>query len=350
MVRRALLGGLIAAALAAGLGRSAAAQYDPNAYCCQDVGLSVTSFVNGKSISVSWSFSDSNAYAWELHAAYAPVNGVITETDPSFWDGNIQEASQNKSPATFQNGADNTIGSLAFTKDFYVQIWFTCDGYGSASATIPYTGPVPVYCSHPNSRPTHPAEFYSTTVKVHVAGGGTTTSGGSGGSGSGGSAGSSRKAVAFSTTATVTHADGTTSQVKSTTLVDGDVVASYGNPVGISWKNGKIVIDRGSKLAYTPSACCSGWTIKSGEAWEQGVAQMKGTYATAGPESGGSYTIAETGGADVVQCYTGSVDVQTRGNKPKQIVLHKGEQTTVRAGGVIATPKRFTPSKKVFWK
>jgi hypothetical protein len=346
VVRRALFGGLVAAALAAGLARSAAAQYDPNAYCCQNVGLSVTSFVQGKSISVSWTFADANVEPAELHAAYSPVNGVISENDSSFWDGNIHEAPGGPffpgraGSATFQAGADNTIGSLAFTKDFYVQIWYIC--------YYPNTGPIPAYCSHQNSRPDHEPEFYSTTVKVHVAGSGTSSGGSGGSSGSGGSA--ERKAVAFSTTATVVHADGTTSRVKSTTLVDGDVVASYGNPVKISWKNGKIAIDKGSKLAYTPSLCCSGWTLKSGEAWQQGVAEIKATYANVQTESGGSFTIAEANGADVVQCYTGSMYVNTRGASAKQLILHAGQQTTVRGGGTYTAPKRFVPPARQFWK
>src|SRR5579883_1215238 len=131
-MRRILLAGAVVLALASLAGASASAgNYDPNAYCCQDVGLAVTSFVPGKSISVTWTFSDANVAPDELHAGYALVNGVVPDGDPSFWDGNIHNETKGAygggkpsgpGTVTFHAGADDTIGSLDFTKDFYVQI------------------------------------------------------------------------------------------------------------------------------------------------------------------------------------------------------------------------------------
>jgi hypothetical protein len=348
VVSRLLVAVVAGIGLAIGFAGAASAQYDPGAYCCAGTITSVN-YVAGNSITITWSNPDQAVTPREVHAGYSLQGGKIAETDSGWWDGNIGEELGSGYPSTpptsitFRNGADDTIGRLQFSKTFYVQIWFTC-GFTTPDYTYHANNSSP-YCSTPNSRPDHASEFYSIAKQVTLK---TSGSGGqTGGTGGASESSAAKKAVVFDLTTTVTHANGTTSKVTATTLVDGDVVKSFGDPIKISFKNGKIALDRNSKLAYAPTLCCSAWKLQAGEVWQQGVAQIGGKYGSVESGVRGSYTLAVTSGADVVSVYT-KAEAVTEGKKV--VTVRAGQQVSIRAGGVITAPRRFTPPARQYWK
>jgi hypothetical protein len=367
-MRRVLLASAVALALASVSGSASAGNYDPNAYCCQDVGLAVTSYVPNKSISVSWTFSDNHVGPGELHAGYTLVNGIIRDTDPGFWDGNIFEETQSAyegngkasgpGTVTFRAGADDTIGTLAFTKDFYVQIWYRC--YYVLPSFDPSAPAPPTYCSHVGAlddygRPVRDPEFYSVAVKVHVAAGTKPTN-----SGGGSNAGTSRNTAkaTFNTPVTIVHADASrTRQATKATLRPGDVVTSGKVPVRMSSNYGTIALDRNGKLAWLKPGALTAWTVEQGTAYyswpgDGSYTALSGDYASLESNDDGATpgaaTITASRSGDIIRCYQGQTLVWPIGPGTGNVALQAGQQVTVR-GKTVSPPKRFVPTR-IFWK
>jgi len=208
-----------------------------------------------------------------------------------------------------------------------------------------------------------PYEYYSNVVPVKITksskpGG---SSGGSAGSGSGGHASGTAR-VSFAKTVTVTRADGATVQVKSTVLLPGDVVRSFGSPTHIAIPNGRLVLDRSSQIEYAGSNPTQTWQVKSGEAYYQGttgrhirnllngaftetmVCCNAGAVVSVGP-GGDTIAVVSPGvGADPA----GPVLVMQRGSARNGTPLRPGQQVTVH-GATFSTPKRFVPTR-FFWR
>jgi len=212
-----------------------------------------------------------------------------------------------------------------------------------------------------------PYEYYSNVVKVTIT---KSKSGGKGGSGSGAS-GSSGKAsgtakVSFTKTVTVTRADGSTAQVKSTVLVPGDVVHSLGSPTHLSVNGGALVLDRNGALAFKgDEEAAAVWQLQSGEAYYKGATGRKirnlldggftetwvccnaAAVVSVGP-AGDTVAVVSPG---VEAPATGPVLVMAKGSSTVGTPLAVGEEITVRGTTAAAfpRPRRFVPTR-FFWK
>ena len=161
---------------------------------------------------------------------------------------------------------------------------------------------------------------------------------------------------------TITRANGSTVQMKSTVLLPGDIVRSLGSPTHITIPNGQLVLDRSSQVEYAGDNPTQTWQVKSGEAYYQGttgrhihnlldgrytetmVCCNAGALVSVGP-GGDTIAVVSAGvGADA----TGPVLVMQRGSAMKGTPLWSGQQVTVH-GGTFSTPKRFVPTR-FFWK
>lgn len=222
-------------------------------------------------------------------------------------------------------GTYTTYVSPRPTKDFYVQIDFVC-------RMVPYTS-CPSFVDatrHAFSNPT--------LVSIGATGGGA-------------KAGES-ETVAFSKTATIRHADGTTETKKEAVLVDRDLVESYGSPVKITLKDGKVAIDRGSRLRYTPKEK-QHWRVERGTAWflrGKGWLAARGTFAGIAGDPGSSFTVSTNGRMDTFRALTGIPDVWPIGESSRHHYLHPGQQITATAGRHFSPVTRFKTTTRPFWK
>ncbi len=216
-----------------------------------------------------------------------------------------------------------------------------------------------------------PYEYYSNIVPVTIkvtksktgGGGGSSGSGGknSGGSSSAGKASGTAR-VSFTKTVTITRADGSTVQTKSTVLVAGDVVRTLGSPARVTIPNGQLVLDRNSQVEYAGDKPAPTWQVRSGEAYYQGttgrhirnlldgpftetlVCCNAGAVISVGPGGDTIGVVSPGVGADA----TGPVLVMQRGSNGNGTPLRSGQQVTVH-GATFSTPKRFVPTR-YFWK
>lgn len=167
--------------------------------------------------------------------------------------------------------------------------------------------------------------------------------------------------VTFSGPATVVHSDGTTAQASSS-LAIGDTVTPSSAPVTITYDKGKVAVDKGSRLAYTPCIPTCDWTLKSGTAYAANNGK-RFLYVNAGLArgytlvAGSSFTATKRGTQNVFDCYSGQVVVEvmhpdfkrTNGSN-FQFTLHAGQETaTIRNGHGLSKPTAFA-ARTPFWK
>ncbi len=315
---RLALGLILACALLVGDGSAAT---PPK--CCLDAGLTGT-----------WSASTRQlTYTFTAPSGFEASNIVAGTRLGS--DGNVVMEAWANVPSSGPSSLGNVGGTLSTylgwlpRANFYIQLDLIC-------RRVPVSRCTDVNeFNHASSRP----------ALVQVAG---SRSGGSGGTQAGAT-------VTFSRTVTVTHADGRTEQTRSAVLVDRDVVAAYGDPVKITIAGGRIAIDRGSQLRYTPTET-QRWRLERGTAWFQrtgaeGATAVRGGFAAAEPARGGSFTLTTTTGGDVVRGQGGpATPVWAVGESGRRVSVRPGEQVTVKAGRRFSPVTRSKTPLRPFWR
>lgn len=202
----------------------------------------------------------------------------------------------------------------------------------------------PPYCSN----------IVSVTIPAGSSGGSTGGGGQSGATGTG-------EMVRFSQTVTIRHADGSTERKTSIVLVDKDVVESYGSPVHVTYGNGKVVIDRGSKLQYTPTKTNHyAWTLRAGRAYfswrgilkDPGMPQeqISTRYATVQAGGAGALVLQTSPTADVVGALTTSASVCLRRSTGPCRHLRPHQMIAVGPQGVDTQPRPYPTPKHPFWQ
>lgn len=338
---------LVAAAVLVASSGSSRLSYDPTAYCCTDAITSVT-FVPGKSIGATWRNPDSLVTAAELHAGYTKdARGIV---EPR-WTGNITGQNGVNAPSTrvtFQSGSGSTIGSLSFTKDFYVQIWFLCNNFPTATASRQAP-----HCSAPNSVPGRSAEFYSTPYLVKVAGSASTEPATGGGS-------TTETVYSLSGTGIYVDTNGRVHKIGAggVTLVSGTAIQGGGEVTRLLLKDGRVTLSKQAILRLEDGR----WRLRQGTAYFNGkfynvvaayhqldLPWSAGTHVRSS-ERAEFVVEARYTDADRVQVYAGKVRVQGTRSKQKPVLLTAGFETFIPKKGSAKPPKKFTPPAKPFWK
>ena len=212
-----------------------------------------------------------------------------------------------------------------------------------------------------------PWQYWSNLVAVKIVKTASAPSTGSGGSSEARSEVQMR--VSFSHTVTVTGPGGKKVITKSTVLVPGDLVRSYGDPTRITITDGNVVMDHNSTLAYerVDAKVIPVWQVRSGQIYWQnndtGVDEwthlgLEGAASEVSICCGVSVVLAVHGQRDVISAIdapqTGgtisSMHAFGGGDKPSAycVNLPAGMQVTAR-NGTFSKPKRFVPTR-AFWK
>jgi len=179
------------------------------------------------------------------------------------------------------------------------------------------------------------------------ASGGSSGSSGSGGAGagSGASSGASVK-VTLSAPVTITHKDGTLTKTSQPALIKAfDQFRTGSTPVSISLPSGKMVLDKSTKMEYTPGTAAT-WTLKSGKAYFDTKTPVSMATGYARASGTGKFSIQdEFGNQEAYRSYGGDLAVTYRS---KTVTIHTGQQAWI--AGDSAAVSRFKPPAKPFWK
>ncbi len=331
---------LAVAVTAVAYAATASGVYDPNAYCCVDAITSVT-YVPGTSISATWRNPDSLVTAAELHAGTTKDSRGVVTLGTGSWDGNITGQNAVNAPSTsvtFQSGAGSTIGSLSFSKDFYVQIWFLCSNY--PSSTVSRASP---HCNTPNSTPGRTAEFYSAPYLVKVAG-----STGAAPAAGGGSA--TNTVYSLGGTGVYVDTNGQVHTIQGRVgLVAGEALEGGGKVARLVLEEGRVVLSEHAILRLEDGR----WVLRQGTAYFNGKFYNVVTETNAVRSSGPATFVLEAhplGLPEHVQVVSGKVAVKSLYSKLKPVVLTAGFETFIPWRASPKPPKKFTPPTRAFWK